>query len=508
MNGNNLKTIMQRTLLIVFLFFSFSDLIFSNTVHVVDIKDKTPDEKVLLASIQGILSKKNVLMYLQDNNIFWSETFKDNGLDITECKSIDDLLKKFEMHIKGFVLADLNNIMVAATLAGPLESIIVTEEILKRYPQISKHIDMAYDARGKDEEWLLDYVQESANSYSLDAITQHNPKAPWALIDFSIKNNYICVVCDNNPNLMSAFYSIIKPNSPKYGFGTPYHNEFKDVSLGATHGLFTVPSANTLNLSFYSSFKGKSQQTRMSDRELQKSRAHYVMIMMSDGDNLNWTIGGCISNKKYMGNSQCKEYPINWMYPTIAKSVSGYVHEYYMKNKPLNNYFIGSVSGIGYTYPSNHKQMDVFSEISNESYKKCGIEYSVIMDTLDLSVPGKPVLDNMIYNMPDIKGFYYMDYGNYAKWKGKTFMINNKPVHSFRYRLWLPKDPLEKIADMINHSSRDVTNIDAYSSVVVHVWSYGIDDVIRFINLLDDDVILVNASEFMNLLKHNVLNHE
>lgn len=507
MNYINLKTIMQRILFIVILFTVFENETLSKTVYITNIENKDLSEKVMLASMQGVIAKKNILMYLQGKDTFWEDTFNENKLD-TITTSFDYLFKQFKSHIKGYVLADTTNIMVAATIAGTFESIIVTDNLLKKYPIISNSLHNVFDVRGKDEKWLLDYVLSNKDRFSLNAITQHNPKAPWALIDFAIKNNYICIVCDNKPELMSQFYSIIEPNSPKYGFGTPYHNEIKDVSLGASYNLFTIPTANTLNLSFYSSFPGKTLQKKQNSNIYKKTNVHYVMIMISDGDNLNWTIGGCMSNKKYMGNTKCNKYPINWMYPPIAKSTAGYVHDYYMINKPQNNYFIGAVSGIGYTYPSMHKQLEKFSKISNDAFKECGLEYSVVMDTLNFETSEKEVLRTMINNMPNIKGLFYMDYGNYAKWGGKSYMINDIPVHSFRYRLWLPMDPLEKIAQMINSSSRDITNIDAYSSVVVHAWSYGIDDVVRFINLLDDDIILVNASEFMNLLKHNVLNHE
>ena len=465
------------------------------------------DEAPTLSSIQGLLAREGIRIYIQEKDNFWKDRIISESVNTTEVGSLEEAYGLFEKKLKKYVLCDYSNFAVGATVATSLDAFVVTERILELYPYMRKKSEMVFDVRGKDEYWLLEYVKSNIDKYSLDAITQHNSKRPAALIDLAIAKRYICTVCEDNPELMKEFYSLIRPNSPKFGFGTPYHNELKDVALGASFGLYTVPTANTMNLSFFSQTAAVESQKpaeKFWDGK-DSSNVHHVMIMMSDGDNLNWTIGGCISNRKYMGNEACGNYPLNWMYPPEAMNVAGFVHNYYMNNRPKYNYFIGAVSGQGYTYPSVHRNLADFSGKAAESFLKAGLDYCVIMDTLDFRTEQKTVLSEMLSHMPGLKGIYYMDYGNYAKWKGDSYLIGNIPVHAFRYRLWLPMDPLEEIAEKINNSPTDPNSLDSYSSVVVHAWSYGIDDVVRFISLLDDDVRLVNADEYMKLLSKNVL---
>jgi hypothetical protein len=136
--------------------------------------------------------------------------------------------------------------------------------------------------------------------------------------------------------------------------------------------------------------------------------------------------------------------------------------------------------------------------------KENGMEYLVVMDFLDFKTKQKTFLESMMQQMPDIKGLFYMDYGNYAKWKGEIYFIDNKPIISFKYRLWKPMDPLEKIAESINSAPRNPYSADGYSAVVVHAWSYDMGDVEKFIKMLKPDVELINAQQMMEMISKNL----
>jgi hypothetical protein len=89
------------------------------------------------------------------------------------------------------------------------------------------------------------------------------------------------------------------------------------------------------------------------------------------------------------------------------------------------------------------------------------------------------------------------------------------PCVSAKYRLWSgPKDgSLENIASSINSAVADVNNPDSYTFVIVHAWS-GMDGngnfaangnsmqaVDELISMLDANVDVVSASEFMGRIK-------
>jgi hypothetical protein len=228
------------------------------------------------------------------------------------------------------------------------------------------------------------------------------------------------------------------------------------------------------------------------------------MIMMSDGDNLNWHTGGLASSSKYMNNPHCRDIPMTWMFSPEMIDIAPFLHNYYITHYPTTNHLLGALSGVGYTYPSIHKELEKYSVKTNKYLKKTGLDYCVIMDFPDFRTIEKEILTKMLKSMPDVKGLFYMDYSNYAKWKGDIYFIEGKPVISFKHRLWLPMDPLEKIAEEINNAPRDPSSINGYSTVVVHAWSYGMDDVARFVKLLKDDVRVVGAYDFVELVNKNL----
>jgi hypothetical protein len=215
-------------------------------------------------------------------------------------------------------------------------------------------------------------------------------------------------------------------------------------------------------------------------------------------------MGGCITDKRFMANPNAPGLKINWMFPPMARSLTPAIFEYYRAHLPRDNYLLGAISGAGYTYPSIHKNMAQYAALTGRALRDSGFDYCAVMDLEDFRTKEKDILKNMLKQMPGVKGIYYFDYGNYAKWAGDYYKINGKPVISIRHRLWLPKDSMETVAAKINKASRNTSSADAYSAVVVHAWSYPMDDVAKFIKLLKDDVVLVNAAEFMELMSKNV----
>ena len=136
----------------------------------------------------------------------------------------------------------------------------------------------------------------------------------------------------------------------------------------------------------------------------------------------------------------------------------------------------------------------------------------------------RPIFDK--YTCYDrIDGCLFIDFMDlYAGVGGKMCWSNGKPIVSARYSLWndidsdlaSKKNSIEYIANSINHASTDETSEDSYSFVIVHAWS-GLDESGNFVprgdavaamnklaSLLDEDVEVVPAEEFINRIKTNV----
>jgi len=478
----------------------------------VDGRKLSPDELVFVASLQGVVAKTSPRIYLDVANYsFWIPAIEKCGCRFEDA-TLDQLRRRYLKEAAGYVLAGMNNISVAATVAGPLKAVVLTETMQKRIAADDANDDagglkMLMDARDKTEEWLLDYVKAHGPDFSYNGILQHIPARPHTLVDLAIADNKLCIVGKEKPKLVDAFYSLIEPNTPRLGWGNPYHNELHDVSLGSKHGLFTLAAANALNLSLFSKIQPPDIQPfrqPANTPDPDRKNVHHVMLMMSDGSNLSWIMGPFITGDRFIGSPRAPGIKMNWMFPPITRELAPAIFDYYREHLPRDNYLLGAPSSAGYTYPSLHKDLPQFAATTNRMLRAAGLDIGVVIDTGDFRTKEKDVLKTMLQQMPDVKGLYYMAYDGYTKWGGDYYKINGKPVISLRHRLWPPKYPLETIAEQINKASRNVNSPDAYSAVVVHAWSYTMDDVARFVKLLKDDVVLVNAAEFMELMSKNV----
>lgn len=479
----------------------------SAPIDYVSCKKLSDAQITLLTTLQGLAARAQQPFFLEIGSYeIWLKNLLANDLKFKQ-SSFEETLDHYMKYANGYVLCDSDNIVVGIAASIPHQAVVVTGET-EQFVQ-ARGLKCKLDVRGKDEAWLWEYVNRHLVHYNRNGIVQPTGKKPYSMADYAISNKLIVINEKGKPEQTKRFYSLIEPNSPRLGWASPYGDEKRDVGLAAEYGLYTLPTGNTMNLSFFESVKNwKSTvlQKRIVKTPKTDAKKHYAMILISDGDNINWHYSGLVAKGKYKDHPAANKYPISWMYPPRLKDISPVVHDYYMRSLPASHAFVGGVSGVGYTFPSKHKNIGEFSTLTNQYMKACGMDYLVIMDFLDFRKEQKVLLTDMMQKMPDVKGLYYMDYGNYAKWNGDIYFIGDKPVISLKYRLWIPMDPLEKIAEAINKAPRNPYSKDGYSAVVVHAWSYDIGEVERFIKMLNSDVELVNAEQLMQLVKDNIKN--
>lgn len=486
-----------------------------------DIGYNNNEELVYLASLQGIVNRNRPEIFLHSGDIYtkWIEEMKQAGYTFKR-RTLKEITALYLNRAKGYILVDdeLKNTYIAASLAGIYDAVILTEKLAAFTPY--NKLPMLADVRDKDEAWLADFIEQNASSFNLTAIVNYDA-FPFTMIDYAIANKYPC--CNNQKSdgvALQKLYSLIDPNSPHYGFSVPYDDERRDVIFGCeTNGIYTVPGINTMSMSVLSSIQLPEVEVTHEDPVLpNQESAHYVTIVFSDGDNTSYLLD-LFTRDTYITHPQVADVPISWMYaPTIQNNMRP-VHNWYLKNLPEGHCYIGALSGAGYTFPSHHKYVDDYFGISNNMLKECNMDYMVLMDDVDefdgeSEQSYETFMKKNIQYLPDVKGFFYVNYLGYSRWSGKSFKVDGKPVVSFRYFMNVienfynqPRTPEEIAQDLNENASRDISSMDAYSAIIVHVnapSSYDMNDILSFKEMLNDDVLIVNADQFFELIQSNV----
>ena len=104
----------------------------------------------------------------------------------------------------------------------------------------------------------------------------------------------------------------------------------------------------------------------------------------------------------------------------------------------------------------------------------------------------------------NIHGLIYLEYYFHPAHSGTLYFSNGKPVLSCSDMLWVDLTKDEEVVAKVNAGSRDITSKDAYSLIYIHAWSKDMDDVAKMVSQFKDDVRIVNAEQFMELITKNV----
>ena len=257
------------------------------------------------------------------------------------------------------------------------ECLILTADLASKAPYNS--LQKLADVRDKDEAWLADYIKQHSSQFNLNAIV-NNASFPWTMVDFAIANRYPwCSNAKSDGTVLQKLYYMLKPNSPHYGWGVPYNLERMDVRFGCEHnGVYTVPGINTMSLSILSSKQLKPYDRPASPVEVPaRTGVHYATIVFSDGDNTSYMLD-LFSRNTYISHPRAHEIPLTWMYPPTLRTNMVPVHNWYQKNLPATNCYVGALSGAGYTFPSHHEFVADYFRMTNGMLKDCGMHYSPV----------------------------------------------------------------------------------------------------------------------------------
>jgi len=110
-------------------------------------------------------------------------------------------------------------------------------------------------------------------------------------------------------------------------------------------------------------------------------------------------------------------------------------------------------------------------------------------------------------------GIWYMDPDKYESGKGEIYRSKNDKLWICnRLSFWGPDNSrdnvtpewIQGVADTINAYPRDPASAEGYSVINIHPWSIDYSALRQLVALLDDDVVLLSAEEFVTLAAENL----
>lgn len=490
---------------------------------VADVRHSTPDERILLLSLQGLVNRTEPRIYLilTDEDPFWLYEMRRQG-QTDETITVSDplsLVDRFRSIVKGAVLSDPRIYLtpcVAACVAASDHLLMATPELVRRL-----HLPVKADLRGKfkSNAEALRYVRvhllPRLNPYlaccldptifdtgALDQIIAAKGLVFWIT---GTKAQYLPGANGQAETAeVKALLAALPLGAVVRGF--LWHgedrgiNEGPGVSLASRFGKVTVVSDYVTNFSVFSGVPQSAlKQKPQSSPPLLDPHKVYYSFTMSDGDNLcTW------QNyfRTYFEDPLHGTIPIGWgMGPTLIDCAPVWARWYYDHATP-NDEFLCDVSGAGYIYGPDwatalEDREGAFAEFYHwtEQYMR-----RMDMHTIRLMNVNAPDIAKAARLMPSVR-FLMPDYGNGGD-KSYRELTYNLPGDQAVFRAITGADAgPEKLADQIRQ--RVGTTRPAFANVFIWNWGSKLSDLKRIMELLGPEFVAVTPSQLNTLYQQS-----
>lgn len=465
-------------------------------------------ELVLAQAIQGIYARTNARYYCWSSGSYeiWLEDMVENYGFTYEYVTLEQMVKSFiEDYGNGYVLYDrtalLESVNSACSIAGVTDFLPVDKSIQSKAE--SWGLEIRIDASSMTERDCFDLYKDK---FSTDGLVQQSP-TNVRLRDWAIACGYFVYFREgyDPESLMfrGEVHDWVDEDAPMFGW-VP-NDEGEDVTVASKYGQFTLPSDHSLNTTVFAcknafgeaDFTQKNKETDI----VAEDGKHYVCIMMSDGDNVQMWYNGFTENKIYFGAERDNSFPMGWSIQPALLELGPNILNYVKRNAGEKDYFVCSVSGVGYIYPQVYPTLDTYTRALSAYLRRADLSVVQLLD----SGPSQEVIDAYA-QIPELKGGIYCFGNKYVEGHGSVYWSNGKPFVSVRETLWDAN--VSAMAERINGYAKDPTTIEGYTVINVHPWSMTYQDVVELVSLLDEDVVVVTADDFIRLVTDNVPHEE
>lgn len=487
------------------------------------------NQLIAIQTLQGIISRTDRSRVWIDNrdDTFLNYLAENYGIrfDRNYARDFPGLLAELKPYTSGqYVLYDMEDkpsISAATSMAGLLDAVAIDAD-LEASAKASGY-SLAMDVRGKDCRWVYENYGDKLNRHAIIVHTNDYRRHPSVAYLRDI--GPALKVLDwwyGDEDYSRKVYSSMAPCSPVYGWQDPTtSDEGLSIKLHSEEGLVQIPSDWMLNLSVHAAMGPVLKNRKFLQKVTRQAPAketgvHYVTFIMSDMDNILTEIGtnSFYSTKKFYANEHRGQFPMSWgIAPSLVELSPAGVEMWYDGATP-NDAFV-AYCGLGYFYPNVAPYMETHAKRLSGFLERLDLRTLLVIDRVlpDNKLTHQYYEDKIkpFIALDKLRGLFYMEYIQYAPHNGKIFWFNGKPMvtarFDFRTEQFYPsvRPTAELLARSINVMPKDPTSPNGYTFVTVHAWSKGMDDVHEAIQLLDPDVKVVNAEEFIELIRLNLM---
>jgi hypothetical protein len=464
-------------------------------------------QKVLIATLQGLVARQSSRQIYIDGgsgySIWYQHLYSAYGIPYTIAVNPWLVLDQFKGFASGYILydkaANSDSLNAANSLCGPFNAVAVDASIEST---VRSHgiTNLLADVRLHNDMWV--WTNYNA-MLSRKVVVEQKPSFDDDLRDYAAMSGAFTFYEGNSP-FRSFVMGQMNPDSACLGWGDASQGESVFVGNGSSNGVFTLAADFALDLSTLSSIRDDTISQKTYANPISETNVHYVTFVMSDGDNVQWNLGG---EPGYFNNPARGRFSMGWaLSPSLADLAPSVLRWHYdlSSSDSNNDFFVAGPSGAGYMYPSMFPPADLDLHVQRLGDLMTRADLNIV-EIIDFNSFSRLDLWNKYLAQPNINGLLYLEYAPYNGAHGAVrFSTNGQPVVAARDLLWSGlEEPTNLIANL-NSYPRDPSSPSGYTFVSVLVWSETQANVLQVVTNLAPDVRVVTPDVFVKLVRNNV----
>jgi hypothetical protein len=372
------------------------------------------------------------------------------------------------------------NSNVAASLAGPLRGLMISEAL---EPQArASGLQKLADVRDKDERWAFDTYRDR---YDRKRVLLQDPGCPYNRA-IAIAHNVLTIYGQND--LTTEVYKWM--HAPGLVMGWNVGDEGGAVNELSRWGHVISASNWAINLPAMSIGAADLDLPKLHHPDMSaanSSNKPLVSFMLTDGDNLQWILGGFVFNPPYWANPNLREVPVSFTLPLADMiEVAPDAYLYLQKDQPES---VTIAAASGYWYPDKlgealpdekRKAILRFQARRIERTFQATGAHSLMLICMSLRDEWTHRAFQILANeAPSLRYGVVLQYAPYEAEEGRVCVVKRAdgstvPFISAAYAIWhnnpFPRaDNPTKIAAMLKERLKSGASFPIW--ITVHAWS-------------------------------------
>eukprot|EP00927_Polykrikos_kofoidii_P078695 TRINITY_DN75507_c0_g1_i1.p1 TRINITY_DN75507_c0_g1~~TRINITY_DN75507_c0_g1_i1.p1 ORF type:complete len:553 (+),score=89.31 TRINITY_DN75507_c0_g1_i1:58-1716(+) len=482
---------------------------------------RSNEELLCLDALSGNLARRQPQIYRVNSESWETDTTNAYSVYLRDAKisygvvvdeafmtaSLSHIVANFTSDFKGYIRCGSGDASTSAaiTLAAASDGLLIAANDAVAAELDSVGLPQLHDLRGKKVNDILD---DALPRLSQKVIIFQDASKIANLGDYAVFARAAIVAFNSEKDAQVKILS--RSLAPAAAFGWGPENEY--VSTLNEHGVYVHASDWSKNLAALSNIMWESAMPASAhESKTDASDAvHTVSFLMSDGDNIQWTLGGWLTDEKYWGNRQRGVVPLGWTFSPSVEWLAPTVLKNVLSTETSNDELVAGPSGVGYMFPT-YWPADKLADFTNLTFDGMKVAGMRVVNAIgkDDNEPDTDIMQRLISD-DGVDGMVYYPWGGgYSALQGKMWCASGKAIVSGRYSLWGEESSglmlgVNALVERLKKMPKDPTSSAGYSLIPVHAWTHSYSDVVEVVNKLKAaggfDVVL--PSELVRRLRN------